>query len=70
MNDRREVSVQWAWKADEQALVLAPNILRTTSDSLVTVYTNAAFESKWILTLLQALQKEHLDKADWPEVNF
>lgn len=57
-------------ESDAAALVLAPNILRTTSDSLVTVYTNAAFESKWILTLLQALKKEDLDKADWPEEDF
>lgn len=41
------------------ALVLAPNILRTTSEHLVTVYTNAAFESKFILQLL-----EHLEPGD------
>lgn len=45
--------------ADIAALVLAPNILRTTSEHLVTVYTNTSFESKFILQLL-----EHLHPAD------
>ncbi|WWD08443.1 hypothetical protein V865_006555 [Kwoniella europaea PYCC6329] len=40
------------------ALVMAPNILRTTSNSLITVFTNSSFESKFILQLL-----EHLDTA-------
>jgi hypothetical protein len=46
-------------------LVLAPNILRTTSEHLVTVFTNSSFESKFILQLLDNLHPEDVD----PEYN-
>lgn len=44
------------------ALVLAPNILRTTSDSLVTVFTNSTFESKFTLQLLQNVRPDQVDR--------
>ncbi|ODN99485.1 hypothetical protein L198_03329 [Cryptococcus wingfieldii CBS 7118] len=43
------------------ALVLAPNILRTTSDSLVTVFTNSSFEAKFILQLLENMKPGEID---------
>ncbi|WVQ70683.1 hypothetical protein IAR50_000205 [Cryptococcus sp. DSM 104548] len=43
------------------ALVLAPNILRTTSDSLVTVFTNSSFEAKFILQLLENMKPGEMD---------
>ncbi|WWC92229.1 uncharacterized protein L201_007183 [Kwoniella dendrophila CBS 6074] len=44
------------------ALVMAPNILRTTSNSLVTVFTNSSFESKFILQLLENLDPATIDE--------
>ncbi|WVQ85889.1 hypothetical protein IAT38_008057 [Cryptococcus sp. DSM 104549] len=43
------------------ALVMAPNILRTTSDSLVTVFTNSSFESKFILQLVENVRPGQVD---------
>ncbi|ORX41049.1 hypothetical protein BD324DRAFT_575172 [Kockovaella imperatae] len=43
------------------SLVLAPNLLRTTSDQLVTVFTNSAFESKFALHLLEHLDTQSAD---------
>jgi hypothetical protein len=43
------------------ALVMAPNILRTTSDHLVTVFTNSSFESRFVLQLLENLKPEEVD---------
>lgn len=43
------------------ALVLAPNILRTTSDHLETVFTNSSFESKFVLQLLENLRPREVD---------
>ncbi|WVW80903.1 hypothetical protein I302_102894 [Kwoniella bestiolae CBS 10118] len=44
------------------ALVMAPNILRTTSNSLITVFTNSSFESKFILQLLENLDTSTVDE--------
>ncbi|OCF54784.1 hypothetical protein L486_07920 [Kwoniella mangroviensis CBS 10435] len=44
------------------ALVMAPNILRTTSNSLITVFTNSSFESKFILQLLENLDTARVDE--------
>jgi hypothetical protein len=41
------------------ALIFAPNLLRTTSSSLHTVFTNSAYEARFVLNLLQ-----HLDVKD------
>ena len=49
------------------ALVLAPNLLRTTSDSLATVFTNSAFESKFVLNLLEHLDPRLVDPGYIPE---
>ena len=46
------------------ALVLAPNILRTTSDHLATVFTNSGYESRFVLNLLQHLVPAEVD-ADY-----
>lgn len=43
------------------ALVLAPNILRTTSNHLETVFTNASFESSFVLRLLEHLEPDKVD---------
>ncbi|OXC68647.1 hypothetical protein AYX13_02852 [Cryptococcus neoformans] len=43
------------------ALVLAPNILRTTADSLVTVFTNSSFESKFMQQLLENMKPGEID---------
>ncbi|WVR08594.1 hypothetical protein IAU60_005649 [Kwoniella sp. DSM 27419] len=43
------------------ALVLAPNILRTTSNSLVTVFTNSTFESKFLFNLLEHMDPREVD---------
>lgn len=48
------------------ALVLAPNLLRTTSDSLVTVFTNSSFESNFVLQLLNHLRPEDVDPGFIP----
>jgi hypothetical protein len=52
---------------DEIAVVLAPNLLRTTSDSLSTVYTNSAFEARFILNLLENLNPRMVDPEYIPE---
>lgn len=44
-----------------KALVLAPNILRTTADSLVTVFTNSSFESKFMQQLLENMKPGEID---------
>jgi hypothetical protein len=49
------------------ALVLAPNLLRTTSDSLATVFTNSAFESRFVLNLLEHLDPRFVDPEYVPE---
>ncbi|ORY26583.1 hypothetical protein BCR39DRAFT_540643 [Naematelia encephala] len=43
------------------ALVLAPNILRTESKELATVFTNSGFESKFVLHLLEHLKPGEID---------
>nr|ODN96050.1 hypothetical protein L204_03741 [Cryptococcus depauperatus CBS 7855] len=43
------------------ALVVAPNILRTTSNSLVTVFTNSNFESRFVLQLLENMKPGEVD---------
>ncbi|KAE8541380.1 hypothetical protein D1P53_002739 [Cryptococcus gattii VGV] len=43
------------------ALVLAPSILRTTADSLVTVFTNSSFESKFMQQLLENMKPGEID---------
>ena len=43
------------------ALILAPNILRTTSDDLETVFTNSSFESRFMLQLLENLKPREMD---------
>ncbi|WVQ95503.1 hypothetical protein IAU59_002600 [Kwoniella sp. CBS 9459] len=48
------------------ALVIAPNILRTTSNSLVTVFTNSSFESKFILQLLENMDTATVDEGYVP----
>lgn len=48
------------------ALVLAPNLLRTTSDSLVTVFTNSSFESRFVLHLLNHLVPSDVDPEYTP----
>ncbi|OCF45686.1 hypothetical protein I317_00589 [Kwoniella heveanensis CBS 569] len=48
------------------ALVIAPNILRTTSNSLVTVFTNSSFESKFILQLLENMDTSIVDEGYVP----
>ncbi|WVF67939.1 hypothetical protein IAT40_002701 [Kwoniella sp. CBS 6097] len=48
------------------ALVIAPNILRTTSNSLVTVFTNSSFESKFILQLLENMDTSVVDEGYVP----
>ncbi|WRT70639.1 uncharacterized protein IL334_007637 [Kwoniella shivajii] len=48
------------------ALVMAPNILRTTSNSLVTVFTNSSFESKFILQLLENMNPAAIDDDYMP----
>jgi hypothetical protein len=60
MDDRHDVD-------GGTALVLAPNILRTTSDSLVTVYTNSSFESRFVLCLLEHLKPGKVDPDYVPE---
>ena len=50
-----------AFPDDVIALVLAPNLLRTTSDNLQTVFTNSTFESKFVLQLLEHLKPEDVD---------
>jgi hypothetical protein len=40
---------------------MAPNLLRTTSDVLVTVFTNSAFESQFVLNLLLHMDPAGLD---------
>jgi hypothetical protein len=49
------------------ALVLAPNILRTTSNSLATVFTNSSFESKFVLQLLENLDPKTVDPDYFPK---
>ncbi|WWC72523.1 uncharacterized protein I206_106485 [Kwoniella pini CBS 10737] len=49
------------------ALVMAPNILRTTSNSLITVFTNSNFETKFILQLLENLNPKLIDEEYIPE---
>lgn len=44
-----------------KALVLAPNILRTIADSLVTVFTNSSFESKFMQQLLENMKPGEID---------
>lgn len=41
--------------------MLAPNILRTTADSLVTVFTNSSFESKFMQQLLENMKPGEID---------
>ena len=53
-------------RADDVALVMAPNLLRTTSDSLATVFTNSAFESKFVLNLLQHMDPRTIDPGYIP----
>lgn len=48
------------------ALVLAPNVLRTTSDSLVTVINNASFEAKLIHQLLLHADTHNIDRDYTP----
>nr|KIR48337.1 hypothetical protein I312_02181 [Cryptococcus bacillisporus CA1280] len=43
------------------ALVLAPSMLRTTADSLVTVFTNSSFESKFMQQLLENMKPGEID---------
>ncbi|WOO78826.1 Rho GTPase-activating protein 39 [Vanrija pseudolonga] len=43
------------------ALVLAPNILRTTSEELSTVYNNTSFECRFVLNLLLHLDPPSVD---------
>ncbi|WWD20651.1 hypothetical protein CI109_105127 [Kwoniella shandongensis] len=58
----REAVDQTKMTMGNLALVMAPNILRTTSNSLVTVFTNSTFESKFMMNLL-----EHMDPAKMDE---
>lgn len=48
------------------ALVLAPNILRTTSRDLETVYMNSSFESRFVLQLLLHLRPSEVDPGYVP----
>lgn len=41
--------------------MLGPNILRTTSNHLETVFTNSSFESKFVLQLLEYLRPREVD---------
>jgi hypothetical protein len=54
-------------RADETALVMAPNLLRTTSDSLATVFTNSAFESKFVMNLLEHMDPQTIDPGYIPQ---
>lgn len=45
----------------EKALVLAPSMLRTTADSLVTMFTNSSFESKFMQQLLEHMKPGEID---------
>ena len=47
--------------SDFSALVLAPNILRTTSQVLFTVFTNSSFESRFVHHLLTHLDCSVVD---------
>ncbi|EIW69920.1 hypothetical protein TREMEDRAFT_38591 [Tremella mesenterica DSM 1558] len=58
---RPEVVERTKMNAGNLARVLAPNILRTTSSDLTTVYTNATFEAKFILHLLEHLNCRSVD---------
>lgn len=46
---------------EKKALVLAPSILRTTADSLVTVFTNSSCESKFMQQLLENMKPGEID---------
>ncbi len=48
------------------ALILAPNILRTTSNHLETVFTNSSFESRFVLQLLENLRPREIDNEYVP----
>lgn len=41
--------------------MLAPSMLRTTADSLVTVFTNSSFESKFMQQLLEHMKPGEID---------
>nr|XP_018259661.1 uncharacterized protein I303_07729 [Kwoniella dejecticola CBS 10117]OBR81819.1 hypothetical protein I303_07729 [Kwoniella dejecticola CBS 10117] len=62
-----EVIKQTKMTPGNLALVMAPNILRTTSNSLITVFTNSSFESKFILQLLEHLDPRLVDEEYVPE---
>ena len=53
-------------RAKMKALLLAPNLLRTTSKHLETVVKNAPFETKFVLRLLENMDPAEMDKEYVP----
>ncbi|KAK8850469.1 hypothetical protein IAR55_004387 [Kwoniella newhampshirensis] len=58
---REDVVEQTKMTMGNLALVMAPNILRTTSNSLTTVFTNSTFESRFMMNLLQHMDPTAID---------